>query len=274
MVGWPSASLRTSCSNRSLQPHTHSHRSTGPSAGQPLQPPGKSRQPAHRLRQASGPTNEASGRPGRASPITRAGGRRRQVRGAFVLAGRALRVPVASVPDGPPRTTAVGWRRAELGHRRSIRRGRTARTRLPSSCPPSLSGRTAAVPAVGHTAVMRPGVRTVVSAAETAPDSHVHDRHRRPLTAMCTAVHGRALQRSLQVRAQVVGTRCVRCLSIRASTPRRPSVQPMSAKRPQPMATPDDHPERQPRADVLGSRIPAVALVSARLSAASSVRTC
>jgi hypothetical protein len=57
-------------------------------------------------------------------------------------------------------------------------------------CPPSLSSRTAAVPAVGDTAMMRAGVRTVVSAADPTPDSHVHVHHRRPRAVMSTAVHG------------------------------------------------------------------------------------
>jgi len=50
--------------------------------------------------------NEAGGRRGRSSPSGRAGDHRRQARAQFVLAGRALRVPV-SVSDGPPRTTTV-----------------------------------------------------------------------------------------------------------------------------------------------------------------------
>ena len=54
---------------------------------------------------------------------------------SVVLAGRALSVPVAPVSDGVPRTTAVGRRRIELCHKRSIPRSRTARIRLPSSEP-------------------------------------------------------------------------------------------------------------------------------------------
>src|SRR5215211_1680591 len=50
-------------------------------------------------------TNEAVGRPGRASPITRAGDRRRQVRTASVLAGRVTCVPHRTVDHGPERTT-------------------------------------------------------------------------------------------------------------------------------------------------------------------------
>jgi hypothetical protein len=79
--------------------------------------------------------------------------------------------------------------------------GRVFKARV--RCLPSLSDRTAAVPAAGDTPVMRLGVRTVVSAADTAPDSRVQDRHQRP--------------------------------------PRRPGVQPMSAKRPPPDGDRDDY---------------------------------
>jgi hypothetical protein len=83
----------------------------------------------------SAAANEAGGRRGRASPSGSACNHRRPARASLVLAGRALRVPVASVPDGQPRTTAVGMEAAELRHRQSIPAGRSAGTRLPSSGP-------------------------------------------------------------------------------------------------------------------------------------------
>jgi hypothetical protein len=43
---------------------------------------------------------------------------------------------------------------------------------------------------MGDAAVMRPDVRTVVSVVDAALDSHVYDRHRRPLAVMSTAAHG------------------------------------------------------------------------------------
>jgi hypothetical protein len=61
---------------------------------------------------ASGPCHDADGRPGPASPWTQAGDRRLQVRAAFVLAGRATRVPhrtgTAGLVTSPPRPTWLG----------------------------------------------------------------------------------------------------------------------------------------------------------------------
>jgi hypothetical protein len=51
--------------------------------------------------------NEASGRRGRTSPSGSACDHRCHACASLVLAGRALRVPVAMVPDGSPRTIAV-----------------------------------------------------------------------------------------------------------------------------------------------------------------------
>ena len=51
--------------------------------------------------------NEAGGRDGRASLSGSACDHRRQVGASFVLAGRALRVPVTPASGGPPRTTTV-----------------------------------------------------------------------------------------------------------------------------------------------------------------------
>ena len=79
--------------------------------------------------------NEASGRRGRASPSGSACDHRCYSRASLVLAGRALRVPVATVPHGPPRTTAIDGKRLDLRHRRSIPAAWSPGTRLPSSGP-------------------------------------------------------------------------------------------------------------------------------------------
>jgi hypothetical protein len=55
-----------------------------------------------------GAANEASGRRGRALPPGSACGPLPPRQATVILAGRALHVPVAPVPDGAPRTTAVG----------------------------------------------------------------------------------------------------------------------------------------------------------------------
>jgi hypothetical protein len=52
-------------------------------------------------------TNKAGDHRGRASPSGPAGDRCCRAGASVVLAGRALRAPVASVPNGFPRTTAV-----------------------------------------------------------------------------------------------------------------------------------------------------------------------
>jgi hypothetical protein len=79
--------------------------------------------------------NEASGHRGPASRSARAGDHRCHARARFVLAGRALHVPVASAPAGPPRTTAVGRGGPDLRCRCSSSAGRADGTRLPSSGP-------------------------------------------------------------------------------------------------------------------------------------------
>ena len=81
--------------------------------------------------------NEASGCPGRASPCGSGCDHRRHTGARLILAGRALRVPVAPAPGGPSRSTAAcGWPRAPA-HRRIPSRGRDhlGRVGLPLMAP-------------------------------------------------------------------------------------------------------------------------------------------
>jgi hypothetical protein len=75
-------------------------RTTG-KANQRPSPPSRRRGPAALA-------NDAGGRRGQASSSGSGGGHRCHARASLVLAGRALRVSVAPIPDGDPRTTAVG----------------------------------------------------------------------------------------------------------------------------------------------------------------------
>lgn len=164
---------------------------------------------------------------------------------------------IQAVTRGPPRLAEIG---PDLAIRRPSRTDSSPRRCLPSSCPLSAVGCPAGRAAVAHRGPRRRD-------AAGRPDGGVHCGHRRPgqpcprppphPLAMSTAAYRRALQRSLQVPAQAGRSRRVHYLSTRASTQDDPGVQPMSAKRPHPMATSRRSPGRRVtsgRASVLGHR--------------------